>query len=218
MENILTIQGLNKSFNKLSVLENIELEMHGGKVYGLIGANGSGKTVLMKMICGLMTPSSGVIKYNDKIVNKGNAYLINIGICIEKPELLENMTALDNLLFFAQFRNIVSEKEINKWLIHFELYNVRNKKLKEFSLGMKQKMAIILAIMEDPCIILLDEVTNSLDVNSRKILFNLIDKFKKEGKIILYVNHNFDEVKKVSDKIYMINDRKIEICENIELV
>ena len=113
---------------------------------------------------------------------------------------------------------ILCLKEINGWLKHFELYEVRNKKLKEFSLGMKQKMAIILAIMEDPCIILLDEVTDSLDVNSRKILFNLIDKFKKEGKIILYVNHNFDEVKKVSDKIYMINDRKIEICENIELV
>ncbi len=218
MENFLNVEGLSKSFKNLSVFDNIDLQMHGGKVYGLIGPNGCGKTVLMKMICGLMTPSCGTIKFNNVIINKANAYLINIGVSLEKPELIENISAMDNLLFFAQFRKIVTKQEINGWLKHFELYEVRNKKVKEFSLGMKQKMAIILAVMENPSIILLDEVTNSLDTKSREILFKLIEKLKEDGKIILYVNHNIGEVSKVADIIYMIDDRKIKVCENINLV
>ena len=218
MENFLNVEGLSKSFKNLSVFDNIDLQMHGGKVYGLIGPNGCGKTVLMKMICGLMTPSCGTIKFNNEIINKANAYLINIGVSLEKPALIENISAMDNLLFFAQFRKIVTKQEINGWLKHFELYEVRNKKVKEFSLGMKQKMAIILAVMENPSIILLDEVTNSLDTKSREILFKLIEKLKEDGKIILYVNHNIGEVSKVADIIYMIDDRKIKVCENINLV
>lgn len=209
---ILKLEHIGKSFSKVDVLNDINLECHGGKVYGIIGPNGSGKSVLLKMIAGIMTPSSGTITFNDKILDKKNVYEDNIGICIDKSQMIEELTGLENLLYLASFRKMISEKEIIKWLEEFDLADAMNRKVKNYSMGMKQKMSIIQAVMENQNMVLFDEVSNSLDKTSKEQLYQLILKLKEEGKIIIYVNHNLDEVKMICDEIYEIDNRRLVKC------
>lgn len=214
---VLNIINVKKSFGNKSVLNGVNLHLEGGHIYGLVGPNGSGKSVLLKIISGLMN-YEGKIEYNDKIMDRNNAYKANIGACIEKPQFIETLTGLENLCFLAKIKGIVETNIIMEWMKVFDLFEARNKLVKNYSLGMKQKLFIIQAVMEDQNIILLDEVSNSLDQKSKKILFNIINKEKEKGKIIIYVNHNYDEVMRISDKVYEISEGKVVKCESTDLL
>lgn len=212
--NILEVKELSKSFGNKEIFRNVNLKLEGGKIYGLIGPNGSGKSVFLKIICGLMS-ASGNVYYNGQMLTKENAYKANIGASIEKPQFIEELSGLDNLLFLASFRNEIKIDQIRKWFELFDLSDAAKKPVREYSLGMKQKLAIIQAVMEDQNIVLLDEVSNSLDRKTKNILFDLILNLKNKGKIIIYVNHNLDEVMKVCDEIMEISAGEIVRCEDI---
>lgn len=212
--NILEVKELSKSFGNKEIFRNVNLKLEGGKIYGLIGPNGSGKSVFLKIICGLMS-ASGNVYYNGQMLTKENAYNANIGASIEKPQFIEELSGLDNLLFLASFRNEIKIDQIRKWFELFDLSDAAKKPVREYSLGMKQKLAIIQAVMEDQNIVLLDEVSNSLDRKTKNILFDLILNLKNKGKIIIYVNHNLDEVMKVCDEIMEISAGEIVRCEDI---
>ena len=212
--NILEVKELSKSFGNKEIFRNVNLKLEGGKIYGLIGPNGSGKSVFLKIICGLMS-ASGNVYYNGQMLTKENAYKANIGASIEKPQFIEELSGLDNLLFLASFRNEIKIDQIRKWFELFDLSEAAKKPVREYSLGMKQKLAIIQAVMEDQNIVLLDEVSNSLDRKTKNILFDLILNLKNKGKIIIYVNHNLDEVMKVCDEIMEISAGEIVRCEDI---
>lgn len=212
--NILEVKELSKSFGNKEIFRNVNLKLEGGKIYGLIGPNGSGKSVFLKIICGLMS-ASGNVYYNGQMLTKENAYKANIGASIEKPQFIEELSGLDNLLFLASFRNEIKIDQIRKWFELFDLSDAAKKPVREYSLGMKQKLAIIQAVMEDQNIVLLDEVSNSLDRKTKNILFDLILNLKNKGKIIIYVNHNLDEVMKVCDEIMEITAGEIVRCEDI---
>ena len=212
--NILEVKELSKSFGNKEIFRNVNLKLEGGKIYGLIGPNGSGKSVFLKIICGLMS-ASGNVYYNGQMLTKENAYKANIGASIEKPQFIEELSGLDNLLFLASFRNEIKIDQIRKWFELFDLSEAAKKPVREYSLGMKQKLAIIQAVMEDQNIVLLDEVSNSLDRKTKNILFDLILNLKNQGKIIIYVNHNLDEVMKVCDEIMEISAGEIVRCEDI---
>lgn len=212
--NVLEVKELSKSFGNKEIFRNVNLRLEGGKIYGLIGPNGSGKSVFLKIICGLMS-ASGNVYYNGQMLTKENAYKANIGASIEKPQFIEELSGLDNLLFLASFRNEIKIDQIRKWFELFDLSEAAKKPVREYSLGMKQKLAIIQAVMEDQNIVLLDEVSNSLDRKTKNILFDLILNLKNKGKIIIYVNHNLDEVMKVCDEIMEISAGEIVRCEDI---
>ena len=212
--NILEVKELSKSFGNKEIFRNVNLKLEGGKIYGLIGPNGSGKSVFLKIICGLMS-ASGNVYYNGQMLTKENAYKANIGASIEKPQFIEELSGLDNLLFLASFRNEIKIDQIRKWFELFDLSDAAKKPVREYSLGMKQKLAIIQAVMEDQNIVLLDEVSNSLDRKTKNILFDLIFNLKNKGKIIIYVNHNLDEVMKVCDEIMEISAGEIVRCEDV---
>ena len=212
--NILEVKELSKSFGNKEIFRNVNLKLEGGKIYGLIGPNGSGKSVFLKIICGLMS-ASGNVYYNGQMLTKENAYKANIGASIEKPQFIEELSGLDNLLFLASFRNEIKIDQIRKWFELFDLSEAAKKPVREYSLGMKQKLAIIQAVMEDQNIVLLDEVSNSLDRKTKNILFDLILNLKNKGKIIIYVNHNLDEVMKVCDEIMEISAGEIVRCEDV---
>ena len=212
--NILEVKELSKSFGNKEIFRNVNLKLEGGKIYGLIGPNGSGKSVFLKIICGLMS-ASGNVYYNGQMLTKENAYKANIGASIEKPQFIEELSGLDNLLFLASFRNEIKIDQIRKWFELFDLSDAAKKPVREYSLGMKQKLAIIQAVMEDQNIVLLDEVSNSLDRKTKNILFDLILNLKNKGKIIIYVNHNLDEVMKVCDEIMEISAGEIVRCEDV---
>ena len=212
--NVLEVKELSKSFGNKEIFRNVNLRLEGGKIYGLIGPNGSGKSVFLKIICGLMS-ASGNVYYNGQMLTKENAYKANIGASIEKPQFIEELSGLDNLLFLASFRNEIKIDQIRKWFELFDLSDAAKKPVREYSLGMKQKLAIIQAVMEDQNIVLLDEVSNSLDRKTINILFDLILNLKNKGKIIIYVNHNLDEVMKVCDEIMEISAGEIVRCEDV---
>ena len=212
--NVLEVKELSKSFGNKEIFRNVNLRLEGGKIYGLIGPNGSGKSVFLKIICGLMS-ASGNVYYNGQMLTKENAYKANIGASIEKPQFIEELSGLDNLLFLASFRNEIKIDQIRKWFELFDLSEAAKKPVREYSLGMKQKLAIIQAVMEDQNIVLLDEVSNSLDRKTKNILFDLILNLKNKGKIIIYVNHNLDEVMKVCDEIMEISAGEIVRCEDV---
>lgn len=212
--NVLEIKDLSKAFGHKEIFRKVNLRLEGGNIYGLIGPNGSGKSVFLKIVCGLMS-AEGSIYYNGNRLTKQNAYEANIGASIEKPQFIEELSGMDNFLFLASFRRKLSIDKINKWFDMFDLTEAAKKPVKAYSLGMKQKLAIIQAVMEDQNIILLDEVSNSLDRKTKGILFDLILRLKKEGKIIVYVNHNLDEVMKICDQVMEISEGEIVRCENI---
>ena len=205
----LTLTEVGKRFGNQEILRNVNLSISGGTVMGLKGRNGSGKSVLLKCMCGLMAPSEGTITYNGKAVSSDTISDFNFGVSIEKPELINDLSGLANIRFLASFRKVVSNAQIQAWFERFGLSSARNKKAGDYSLGMKQKLMLIQAFMEDPDVILLDEVTNSLDLQSREILFDVIREERAKGKVILLVDHDLEELKEISDSIITIEKGEI---------
>ena len=203
------ICGLCKGFNGLVIFDHADMHVTGGKIIGLTGPNGSGKSVLLKCICGLMTPDAGRIKINGKPVLRTDVYQNNIGVSIEKPSFIESFSGLENLKYLAGFRKKVTKEEMLQWMRTFGIYSARNMPVGKYSLGMKQKLMLIQAFMEDPDVILLDEVTNSLDLQSREILFDVIREERAKGKVILLVDHDLEELKEISDSIITIEKGEI---------
>ena len=201
----LTLTEVGKRFGNQEILRNVNLSISGGTVMGLKGRNGSGKSVLLKCMCGLMTPSEGTITYNGKAISSDTISDFNFGVSIEKPELINDLSGLANI----RFLEVVSNAQIQAWFERFGLSSARNKKAGDYSLGMKQKLMLIQAFMEDPDVILLDEVTNSLDLQSREILFDVIREERAKGKVILLVDHDLEELKEISDSIITIEKGEI---------
>ena len=200
------IHNAKKTIRNKVILNNINLDLEKGNVYGLIGHNGSGKTMLLRAISGLITLDSGYIKIDNTLVELNKPLPVKVGILIENIEFYDDLTGFENLKFLSSINNEISDDVINTYLNKFDLLKEKNKKAKEYSLGMMQKLAIIQAIMEDQSLILLDEPTNGLDRNSLEIFNEQIKELKDKGKTIILVSHNDSEIKELCDEIIEISD------------
>lgn len=159
----IVVENVTKVIRGVKVLDNISLEFHSGEITGLKGINGSGKTMLLRTICGLIRPTSGCVKINNFVLKKDMDFPESIGILIDSPTFLENYSAYDNLKYLASIKNTVSDHEIRSLLREVDLLEAMHKKYRYFSLGMKQRLGIAAAVIEHPDIILIDEPTNALD-------------------------------------------------------
>ena len=200
------IHNAKKTIRNKVILNNINLNLEKGNVYGLIGHNGSGKTMLLRAISGLITLDSGYIKIDNTLVELNKPLPVKVGILIENVKFYDDLTGFENLKFLSSINNEISDDVINTYLKKFDLLKENNKKVKEYSLGMMQKLAIIQAIMEDQSLILLDEPTNGLDRNSVEIFNEQIKELKDKGKTIILVSHNDSEIKELCDEIIEISD------------
>ncbi len=200
------IHNAKKTIRNKVILNNINLDLEKGNIYGLIGHNGSGKTMLLRAISGLITLDSGYIKIDNTLVELNKPLPVKVGILIENIEFYDDLTGFENLKFLSSINNEISDDVINTYLNKFDLLKEKNKKAKEYSLGMMQKLAIIQAIMEDQSLILLDEPTNGLDRNSLEIFNEQIKELKDKGKTIILVSHNDSEIKELCDEIIEISD------------
>lgn len=196
------LENVNKSFGKIKVLTDVNIKFSSGKIYGLYGRNGSGKSVLLKIISGLYS-HEGKVLYDDVEYEKLSSLPFLRGQ-IETPSFFPNLTGLENLKLLAKIQNRISDKEILKSLDIVNLLNEKDKKYSEYSLGMKQKLGIAQAIMENPDIIILDEPFNGIENATVK---KLIEYFKniKKGKIIIVSTHIIDDLKNLCDKIYYLD-------------
>ena len=198
------VQKLRKSYKDREVLKNISFEIKEGSICGLLGINGAGKSTIMKIIFGLENADSGEVIFN----GGKNAGIYEIGALIETPAIYMNLTAFDNLKTRALLYDI-SDERINEVLNLIGLSNTGKKKAGSFSLGMKQRLGLGMAIITSPDLLILDEPTNGLDPNGIKELLNLMISLKKSGMTILLSSHQLYEVSKVADKIVILHDGQI---------
>ena len=168
------IKNITKIIKKNTVLDNISLTMSSGKIYGFQGINGSGKTMLMRCIIGLIHPTSGCISINGKFLGKDIEFPESIGFLLENPAFLDGYTGIENLRMLTKLNSNLTDTELNTILDKVELTDAGNKKYKKYSLGMKQRLGIAAAVMEHPDILILDEPTNALDTNGINIVKDII--------------------------------------------
>lgn len=159
---------VKKTIDKVDIINDVNLRLKSGNIYGFIGRNGSGKTMVLKMICGFVKPTEGTILIENKNIFAKNYFNGSIRALIEKPKFLGELTGYENLKLLADINKKIDSKEIEKWLKKFDMYKEKDKKYSKYSLGMKQKIGIIQVLMEEPNIIILDEPFNGLDENSIK--------------------------------------------------
>ena len=203
------ITGVNKTIKKATILRYINLEFTGGKVYGLRGKNGSGKTMLMRAICGLITPDSGIIDIDGKILGKDISFPESIGVLIENPAFIGNYTGFKNLKVLASIQNRIGDEQIRKALEDIGLDPDDKRTYRKYSLGMKQKLGIAAAVMENPDIIILDEPINALDEVSVEKVHDILEEQKKRGAVIIIACHDKEELDQLSDEIIEISDGRI---------
>ncbi len=206
---MLEIKGLVKKFKNKIILDDINLKMDYGNIYGFIGTNGSGKSVFFKVICGFLKASKGSITINNKKIGKDLDFLPDLGVLIEKPGFIEEYDQFQNLKYLAKIKNKIDDKRINEILKLVGLDLNNKNKVKNFSLGMRQRLGIAQAIMEDQKIIILDEPFNGLDKEGAKQIKQLILKLKSPERLIMLTSHIEGDIDTLADHIYEFSDGKI---------
>lgn len=201
MEKIVTLEKVSKSFKKDMVLKDITVEFEKGKIYGIVGKNGSGKTMLFKTIVGFVRPTSGRVFVNGKEIGVDVDFAEDIGIIIETPGFLSQYNAYKNLQYLASIRNQISKKEIMDAISMVGLDAHSSKKVGKYSLGMRQRLGIAQAIMENPRLLILDEPMNGLDKEGILIVKALLRKLKDDGKTIIMASHYAEDMEEC-DEIY----------------
>lgn len=209
MGTVVRLEDYCKSFKSAEVLKNINLTLESGKVIGLKGKNGSGKTMLMRAISGLILPTSGKVYINDKEIGRHISFPPSIGILIENPSFISNYTGFKNLKILASIQNRISDDEIRDAIRKVGLDPDDKRTFKKYSLGMKQRLGIAAAIMERPDIVILDEPINALDEAGAGLIKGLLDELKANGSLIIIACHDTEELNYLSDEIYEIYDGEI---------
>ena len=209
MGTVVRLEDYCKSFKSAEVLKNINLTLESGKVIGLKGKNGSGKTMLMRAISGLILPTSGKVYINDKELGRQISFPPSIGILIENPSFISNYTGFKNLKILAAIQNRISDDEIRDAIRKVGLDPDDKRTFKKYSLGMKQRLGIAAAIMERPDIVILDEPINALDEAGAGLIKGLLDELKANGSLIIIACHDTEELNYLSDEIYEIYDGEI---------
>lgn len=202
MDIIIDVQNVTKQFKGVTVLDQVNVSFEAGKIHGLVGRNGSGKTVLIKTICGLIHPDKGKIIVDGVIIGKDVDFPQSLGAIIEAPGFLPSMSAYGNLAYLASLRNKITKETIRNAISFVGLNPDEKKPVGKFSLGMKQRLGLAQAIMEDPDILLLDEPMNGLDNSGVKEMRNYLLQLKERGKTILLVSHSWEDINTLCDTVH----------------
>ncbi|MDE7422766.1 MAG: ATP-binding cassette domain-containing protein [Lachnospiraceae bacterium] len=200
-KNIITVTNVSKRFKEETVLKNVTIAFEKGKIHGIIGRNGSGKTMLFKCICGFISPSEGEIVVNGKKIGKDIDIPDSIGIIIETPGFLPNYSGYGNLRLLASIQHKIKKEDIRTAIKKVGLNPDSKKHVGKYSLGMRQRLGIAQAIMEEPEILIFDEPMNGLDHTGVKEIRDILKGLKKEGKTILLASHNSEDIKELCDTV-----------------
>lgn len=201
----ISVENVTKAFSNQEVLKTVCVKFEMGKIYGIVGRNGSGKTVLLKCICGLLYPTTGTVTVDGKVVGKEVDYPGNIGFIIESPGFLPRYSGLKNLKYLASIRGKVKEDKIRNYMELVGLNPNDKKHVGNYSLGMRQRLGIAQALMENPDILILDEPMNALDNHGVEEMRAVLLKMKEQGKLIIIASHVRDDIDILCDEVYGID-------------
>ncbi|HHQ6450941.1 TPA: ABC transporter ATP-binding protein [Streptococcus pneumoniae] len=215
MNEIITLKNIELKLKKTCVFQNLNFSCKQGEIIGITGANGSGKSVLFKLIAGLYSPSYGEVLINGENIVPERKIPANLGALIEEPGFINYYSGFKNLQYLASIRGVVGNQEINDTLKIVGLYEQKDQKVKTYSLGMRKKLGIAQAIMENPSILLLDEPMNALDKSSVENMRTLFRELSSEkGTTILIASHSEEDIRILCDKIYAIEDKVCTLCSD----
>lgn len=198
----LKIEHVCKAIKDVSLLKDVSLTITKGHIYGIVGRNGSGKTVLLKCICGFMPITSGKILQDGMEIGKDTEFIRDAGFIIENPSFLSGKSGLKNLKYLAGIRKKANEERLRECMKIVGLDPANDKPVGKYSLGMRQRLGIAQVLMEDPDFILLDEPMNGLDNEGVVQMRELFIKLKHQGKTFLVVSHNRDDIEALCDEVY----------------
>lgn len=198
---MIKIANVTKKFGENKVLDDVNLIFEPGKIYGIQGKNGSGKTMLMRAISGLLSLNEGKVEVFGEVIGVDRDFPKSAGILIEHPGLLPEISGFENLKTVMSINKIVSDEEIKKAMSNFDLDPNSNLKVKKYSLGMKQKVGILMAILEKPQVVILDEPTNGLDEASVEKFKDMILSLKDDSRVIIVASHDREGLEEISDEI-----------------
>lgn len=207
-EKIINIKNVGLVLDKTVILDDVCMEMEQGKIYGLIGRNGSGKTMLMKCICGFVKPTQGRIAVRNQVVGKDIDFPENMGILIENPGFIPHYSGIKNLKMLADLNRKINRQQIEETIRFVGLDPQMKRHVQKYSLGMKQRLGIAQAIMEDPDILILDEPMNGLDKEGVEDMRTLFLELKKKGKTVIIASHSAEDIDRLCDHVWEMEHGK----------
>ncbi len=215
---MIEIQNLTKDFNGKTVLNGISFEVEEGEIFGYLGPNGAGKTTTLRIILGLLKPTTGEVLVMGKNLGDDEEQRKRVGVVLESDGLYDRLTAYDNLDYYAQLYGISDRKGRLKQLLEFvELYERRNDKVGDFSTGMKRKLALARSLIHEPDILFFDEPSIGLDPEAQRMVRDLILRLSKEEKRTVFLNsHDLDEVQRICTRIAILQKGKLKAYDTVE--
>lgn len=213
---MISIENINLNIRGKQILKDVNMQLEDGKIYGLTGNNGSGKTMLMKVVCGFIRPTSGTVIVDDKIIGKDIDYLHGAGIIIENPGFIPYYSGIKNLKSLAQINGKINLSQVRTVMELCGLDPDLKLPVKKYSLGMRQRLGIAQAIMENQKILILDEPMNGLDKDGVKAIRELLLKLKDEGRLIVLASHNKEDIEILCDVVYAVEAGEVAVSsENL---
>lgn len=204
------VKDLSKKFKKVTILENINMKFESGKIYGIVGRNGSGKSVFLKILCSFYKPTTGEILYDNVNYNSNNNFPPSVRALIENPTFFPDLTGFENLKLLSSIQNKIGDEEITKTLDQVNLLSEKDKKYSEYSLGMKQKLGIAQVLMENPDIMIFDELFNGIEEKTVEKIRNILLELKNQNKIIIVTSHIKEDIDVLSDEVYKFDCGRVE--------
>jgi len=208
---MIDIKDVSLNLNKRQILDHVSLKLQEGKIYGLVGNNGSGKTMLMKCVCGFIHPTSGIVLADEKVIGKDVDYLPDAGVIIETPGFISYYSGLQNLKVLAGIKNKIDNSQIRGAMKRVGLDPDLKLPVKKYSLGMRQRLGLAQAIMESPSVLILDEPMNGLDKNGVEEIRQLLLSMKNDHKTIVIASHNAEDIQVLCDEVYEMENGKLEV-------
>ena len=204
------ITNISKTIHRQTVIQDISASMESGKIYGFQGINGSGKTMLMRLISGLIRPTRGSIQINGKVLGRDITFPESMGLFLENPAFLGGYSGFQNLKMLASIQNKVKDEKIRETISSVGLNPDDKKKYRKYSLGMKQRLGIAAAILEDPEIVILDEPTNSLDADGIELVKTILLGQRERGALVIISCHDLAILQMMSDEILLLESGRIK--------
>ena len=209
----ITLSHVSKAYKKQEVIRDLSVSFEKGKRYGIMGYNGSGKSVLLKLIVGFAAADTGEIRIGEQILGKDMDFIPRAGVVINAPEFMNGLSGRDNLRFLAEIRGEIGEGEIDEIMKTMGLFEARKKRVGQYSMGMRQRLRLAQAIMEQPDILILDEPMNALDKEGIALVKKILNEYMNEDRILIFTSHNKEDFQDLADVCYEMDGWRLTAVE-----